>query len=69
MLGLKGGAWDYCAVALRGEGLAMKDLSGELIEDTPDLALESSVSAFRMGGNVYQIPKLQELHARNVAAL
>lgn len=65
MLGLKGGAWEYCGVALRGQGLAMKDLAKESIEDTPDLALECSNSAFRMGGEVYQIPKLQELHSRH----
>jgi hypothetical protein len=64
MLGLKGGAWEYCGVALRGQGLAMKDLARESIEDAPDLALECSASAFRMGGEVYQIPKLQELHSR-----
>ena len=64
MLGLKGGAWEYCGVALRGQGLAMKDLAKESVEDAPELALECSSSAFRMGGEVYQIPKLQELHSR-----
>ena len=69
MLGLKGGAWEYCGVALRGEGLGMKDLAGEAIEEAPDLALENSFSAFRMDGEVYQVPKLQELHARSSAGL
>ena len=64
MLGLKGSSWEYCGVALRGQGLAMKDLARESIEDVPDLALECSASAFRMGGEIYQVPKLQELHSR-----
>jgi len=64
MLGLKGGSWEYCAVALRGDGLGMKDLAGESLEDASDLALDGSVSAFSMGGEIYQVPRLQELHTR-----
>jgi len=67
MLGLKDGAWEYCGVALRGEGLGMKDLAVELIEDAPDMALDCSLSAFRMAGEVYQVPNLQELYTRNGA--
>jgi len=69
MLGLKGGAWEYCGVALRGEGLAMKDLAGEAIEDAPDQALDSSASAFRMGGEVFQVPNLDDLHTRESARI
>ncbi len=64
MLGLRNGSWEYCGVALRGAGLGMKDLSVESIEDVPEMAMESSVSAFRMGGEVYQVPKLDELTCR-----
>jgi len=64
MLGLTGCTWKYCGVALRGGGLRMKDLAGELIEDTPDLALETSMSAFRMDSEVIQVPNLQELYSR-----
>ena len=67
MLGLQGGAWKYCGVALRGEGLGMKDLASESIEDASDHALESSISAFSMGGEIYQVPNLQELHTRTPA--
>ncbi|MBE9538695.1 MAG: hypothetical protein IMF06_06405 [Proteobacteria bacterium] len=69
MLGLKGGAWEYCGVALRGEGLGMKDLASEVIEDAPEQVLENCLSAFRMGGEIYQVPKLQELHARSSTSL
>jgi len=64
MLGLEGGSWDYCGVALRGEGLGMKDLARESIEDAPDCVAEGAVSAFRMGGKLYQVPELQELCER-----
>lgn len=67
MLGLKGGAWEYFGVALRGAGLGMKDLAGEAIEDVPELAVEGAASAFRMRDEIYQIPQLQELHERHSA--
>ena len=64
MLGLQGGTWEYCGVALRGEGLGMKDLASESIEDASELAMGGSTSAFRMDGELYQVPNLQELHER-----
>ena len=67
MLGLHGGAWKYCGVALRGEGLGMKDLASEFIEDASEHVLENSTSAFSMGGEIYQVPNLQELHMRTSA--
>lgn len=64
MLGLEGGSWEYYGVALRGGGLKMKDLSREQIEDVPELALKESSAAFRMNGEVYQIPELASLPER-----
>ena len=64
VLGLKGGSWDYYGVALRGGGLTMKDLSREEIEDVPELVFEGSSSAFRMNGDVYQIPDMASLPGR-----
>jgi len=69
MLGLKDGAWEYCGVALRGEGLGMKDLAVETIEDVPEMALDCSLSAFRMSGEIYQVPNLQELYSRSGAQI
>ena len=51
----------------REDGLGMKDLASECIEDPFDHALESSTSAFSMGGENYQVPNLQELHTRTSA--
>ena len=64
ILGLKEGSWDYCGVALRGEGLGMKDLAREPVEDAPDCVVEGAISAFRIGEQIYQIPELQELDKR-----
>ena len=48
-------------VALRGQGLGMKDVGAEELQDCPDEALPSSVGAFRMGGVLYKVPDLLEL--------
>jgi hypothetical protein len=64
MLGLKGGSWDYYGVALRGGGLTMKDLTREEIEDVPELAFEGSSFAFRMNGEVFQVPDMASLPER-----
>lgn len=61
VLGLRDEGCDYWGVALRGEGLGMKDIADDQVEDVPDLALERSVGAFRLHGDVYQIPDLLEL--------
>ena len=64
MLGLKKGGWEYCGIALRGQGLGMKDLAREAVEDAPDSVREGAISAFRIGEQVYQIPALEELYKR-----
>ena len=69
MLGLQGGGWKYFGVALRGEGLGMKDLARENIEEAPESKLAGCVSAFKMAGKIYQVPELQELHKRGELSL
>ncbi len=61
ILGLKGQGNEYWAVALRGEGLAVRDISLEQIKDTPDKVLERSSSAFELGDIIYQVPDLPEM--------
>ncbi len=61
VLGLQGEGCDYWGVALRGRGLGMMDIAAEEVEDSPHLARERSVGAFRMSGSVYQIPDLLAL--------
>jgi hypothetical protein len=58
LLGLQGEGCAYWALALRGEGLSAQDIGGEQIEDLPDAALPHASAAFRLGGEVYQVPDL-----------
>lgn len=61
VLGLQGEGCDYWGVALRGDGLGMMDIATEEVEDSPQLAQERSVGAFRLAGCIYQIPDLLAL--------
>ena len=61
ILGLKGQGNDYWAVALRGEGLAVKNIANEKIKDLPDRITERSTSAFELHEVLYQVPDLPEL--------
>lgn len=61
ILGLQGQGSEYWAVALRGDGLAVRDLGTERLRDAPDRILERSTSAFTLQDAVYQVPDLQEL--------
>jgi hypothetical protein len=61
ILGLRGQANDYWAVALRGDGLAVKNIVDEEIQDVPEKAMARSTAAFEMNNVVYQVPDLPEL--------
>ena len=61
ILGLKGQGSDYWGVALRGEGLAVRNLSQEKIKDLPEQVMERSTAAFELKDLVYQVPDLPEL--------
>ncbi len=61
ILGLKGQGNDYWAVALRGDGLAVKNIAVERITDVPEQVSERSTSAFELHGVIYQVPDLPEL--------
>lgn len=61
VLGLQGESCRYWGVAVRGEGLGVRAIAEEEIEDLPDAALEHAIAAFRLGGVVYQVPDLPTL--------
>ncbi|MBT4254740.1 MAG: hypothetical protein HOC23_11430 [Halieaceae bacterium] len=67
ILGLAGEGCDYWGVALRGAGLGMAEFDVEDIEDVPEEVTEHSTSAFRLRGEVYQVPDLIKLQ-RHMAA-
>jgi hypothetical protein len=61
VLGLQGGGCRYWGVAVRGEGLGVRAVGEEEIEDMPDAVLEHAIAAFRLRGVVYQVPDLPAL--------
>ena len=58
VLGQRGETCRYFGLAVRGDGLGFSDLSEDEIEDLPEAVQEYAVAAFRMHGNVYQVPDL-----------
>lgn len=73
ILGVKGPGYDYWGVALRGRGLAMRDLQAVDCQDMPDAVQEHSLAAFELEGQTYQVPDLPALQClaidMNTAAL
>ena len=61
VLGLQGEGCRYWGVAVRGEGLGVRAVGEEEIEDMPDAVLEHAIAAFRLRGVVYQVPDLPAL--------
>ena len=60
-LGLEGQENDYWAVALRGSGLAAKNLATREIKDCPEGTRQGCTSAFEYERELYQVPDLPEL--------
>lgn len=58
MLGLEGAELEYWGLALRGEGLTIKDIRRETVEDAQEQAHEHAVTAFRLHEQLVQIPDL-----------
>ena len=58
ILGVSGPGYDYWGVALRGRGLAMRDLQESDCQDRPDAVQEHCLAAFELEGQTYQVPDL-----------
>ena len=58
LLGLEGAELEYWGVALRGEGLTIKDIRREAVVDAQDEAHEHAVTAFRLHERLVQVPDL-----------
>jgi len=64
ILGQRDETYRYFGIALRGGGgaLGVGTLDDETVEDLPpDAVLDYSTAAFRMRGNIYQVPDLLAL--------
>lgn len=62
-LGLNGEDCDYWGIALRGEGLAVRQISAEMLEEEDAIA-EHASAAFSLAGSIYQVPDLVALQRR-----
>ena len=67
LLGLRDEGCDYWAVAIRGDGLTVRNLAEEDLQEAPEELQEGSTAAFRLAGRVYQVPDLPAIQ-RQVAA-
>ncbi len=67
--GLRNEGCDYWAIAVRGEGIAVKDIAAEGIEDAPEEVLELATAAFTLNDRVYQVPDLTSLQHKIAKSL
>lgn len=67
--GLQGEGCDYWAIAVRGEGLKVRNLAVENIEDAPEEVLEIATAAFTLDDRIYQVPDLTSLQQKIAASL
>ena len=63
-LGLEGEGCDYWGVAIRGEGLAIKRIAAQDIQDAPEAVRQHATAAFSLQGAVYQVPDLALLQKK-----
>lgn len=68
LLGLAGADGASWALALRGEGLAVRRLLAEDCEDRPEEQRDYALAAFTLDEVTYQVPDLPALQARASAA-
>lgn len=70
LLGVKEQGREYWGLALRGEGLSVRDVQEGDCQDMPDALVENSLAAFALDGFTYQVPDLPVLQrlAADVAA-
>ena len=63
MLGVKGAGFDYWGVALRGDGLSVRQIEAEQCEDRPEALQKHALAAFELDGLTYQVPDLPALQS------
>ncbi len=68
-LGLEGEGCDYWGIAVRGEGLAVKRVSAQQVEDAPEAVQQHATAAFKLQGEIYQVPDLALLQEKIATSL
>ena len=61
LLGVKGAGFDYWGVALRGDGLSVRQVDLGQCTDRPEAVQEHALAAFELDGQTYQVPDLPAL--------
>ncbi len=64
ILGVTGAGADYWALAIRGEGLAVRHLDEQDCQDRPEQEKDYALAAFELAGSLYQVPDLPSLQQR-----
>jgi hypothetical protein len=67
VLGVNDEGSDYWGLALRGDGLSVRDVQEADCKDLPESLVEHSLAAFSLDGIVYQIPDLPAMQRLSVA--
>lgn len=68
-LGLEGQGCDYWGLAVRGEGLGVRRVAEQQVEDAPGAVQQHATGAFKLQGAVYQVPDLALLQQKIVTGL
>lgn len=61
VLGVDDEGSDCWGLALRGDGLSVRDVQESDCRDLPESVVDNSLAAFALGGAVYQVPDLPSL--------
>lgn len=64
MLGVKDKGREYWGLAIRGDGLSVRNVQESDCRDMPDSMEEYSLAAFELDGATYQVPDLPTLQQR-----
>ena len=64
ILGVSGEGPDYWGLAIRGHGLAVRNIHEEDCEDRPEEVQDYALAAFALQGTTYQVPDLPALQQR-----
>lgn len=67
VLGVRNEGCDFWSVALRGDGVAIRNLGQVSLQDCPAEARDYATAAFRLDDTLYQVPDLLRLQ-REMAA-
>lgn len=64
ILGVTGAGADHWALAVRGDGLAVRNVNEQDCQDRPEDEQDYALAAFELAGTLYQVPDLPSLQQR-----